>query len=374
MATFIQVKTKSGTRHQAIIRKKGHKPIKRTFSTKGQAKFWAQEQEGLIYSKRYKDPRLGEAVTLEQALNKYCEYKPVVSKKKPATLSREKYSKNNLLRLLGDDTPLSHIRNETVAEYQNQRLKEGGTNSSIRQEMSMLSKMYRIAKVDWGLPVDNPTEGIERVSPPPGGERFLSEKEAIYIIAEGENSRNKRFFPYILLLLHTGMRAGEVAKLRASKVDLDKRTILVTETKSGKPRKIPLTIRAADALKKLTTFPNGHYFLQEHHLENAKFMENPGNVFQTCWRGLRRRLEEKHQNKDGLEEYKDFPQIPYFKVHDLRHTAASHLLAAGVDIRIIADILGHSTLQMVMRYTHVFEETQTINIDKLNHLGFEETF
>ncbi|WP_163340804.1 tyrosine-type recombinase/integrase [Desulfopila sp. IMCC35008] len=62
----------------------------------------------------------------------------------------------------------------------------------------------------------------------------------------------------------------------------------------------------------------------------------------------------------------------YVKIHDIRHTAASHLLAGGVDIRIVADILGHSTLQMAMRYTHVFQETKTEEMKRLNHLGFEE--
>ncbi len=373
MATIVKKQRKSDTVFQAIIRKKGYKPIKRTFDTKGQAKNWAAQQESLIYAKKYKDPRLAESVTLLHALTKYQEYEPVIRSKKDSTLARETYSKNNLLRLLGEHTPLSDITTSVVADYQDRRLKEPKhSTSSIRQELSMLSKMYRIAKIEWGLPVENPTEGVTRVSPPEGRERFLTTEEAIFIIQEAQACKNKRFLPYVLLLLHTGMRSGEAAKLTSDKIDLEKRTIIIKETKSGKPRKVALTIRATDALKAINPHENGYYFLQPQQLINEKFMEQPGKVFQTCWRGLRARLASKNQNQENLEEFKDFPYIKHFKTHDLRHTAGSHLLAAGVDIRVITDILGHATLQMVMRYTHIFEDTKTETIDKLNHLGFEE--
>ena len=82
-----------------------------------------------------------------------------------------------------------------------------------------------------------------------------------------------------------------------------------------------------------------------------------------------KRLKKKARDQ---ENFPGFPVIEYLKIHDIRHTAASHLINAGVDMRIIADILGHATLQMVMRYTHLFSTTKTETIDKLNHLGFKE--
>ena len=55
-------------------------------------------------------------------------------------------------------------------------------------------------------------------------------------------------------------------------------------------------------------------------------------------------------------------------MHDLWHTAASHLIMSGVDIRTLADILGHRTLQMVQHYTHLLHDHKLTAIDKIGSL------
>lgn len=173
MATITPIKTKSCTSWKAIIRRKGHKPITKTWPTKGEAKHWASEQESLILRKRYKDPRLAEAVTLKQALDKYTEHGRNILKKKESTLDREQYSKRNTLRLLDPETNLSEIDQLVVYNYQQTRIQELGSASSIRQELSMLSRMFRIARGSWQLNIANPVESIDRVPPKPGRERCL---------------------------------------------------------------------------------------------------------------------------------------------------------------------------------------------------------
>ncbi|RJX23494.1 MAG: hypothetical protein C4563_01675 [Desulfobulbus sp.] len=61
--------------------------------------------------------------------------------------------------------------------------------------------------------------------------------------------------------------------------------------------------------------------------------------------------------------------LPGLHMHDLRHTAASHMLMAGTDLRTLASILGHSTLQMVLRYTHLLDEHKLNAVDRLNSFG-----
>ena len=56
-------------------------------------------------------------------------------------------------------------------------------------------------------------------------------------------------------------------------------------------------------------------------------------------------------------------------MHDLRHTAASYLLMAGVDLRTLAEILGHNTMQMVQRYTHLLDDHKLKAIDRIEELG-----
>lgn len=62
-------------------------------------------------------------------------------------------------------------------------------------------------------------------------------------------------------------------------------------------------------------------------------------------------------------------KIEDFHMHDLRHTAASYLLMAGVDLRTLADILGHSTMQMVQRYTHLLDDHKLKAVDRIAGLG-----
>lgn len=365
MATFVKIKRKKGADGwQAVIRRKGHRPLKRTFDTKSQARNWASEQESLIAAKRYRDPRLADKVTISEALAKYREHGEVIEKKAASTLDRERYSKRHIENWFGADMPLGKIDAMAVSQYQRDRLAAGGSNSSIRQELSMLSKMFELARREWQLPVLNPVADITRVPPGGGRERFLSEKEASLLIAEAKKSTNEKFYPYVLLLLHTGMRSGEAARLRPEALNLEKQTILVRETKSGRPRSVPLTSTLTKMLKDIEPFDTGYFFLQKHHLKSPSTMLRPGSVFRECWKRLVERLATQHKNKP--EKY---PSVPHFTVHDLRHTAGSHLLKQGVDIRIIADILGHSTLQMVLRYTHPDDDSKVESIERINHLG-----
>jgi integrase len=368
MATFVTLKSRKGTVYQAVIRKKGHKPIKRTFSTKGEAKFWAAEQESLILRKKYKDPRLAEAVYLEEALNRYHEYGKNILKKSPSTLDREQYSHRHITRILGAGTPLSEIGSTEISRYQSERLAENASSSSVRQELAMLSRMFRLANGAWGLSIDNPLTYIDRVPAGPGRERFLSTKEVRIILEEAKNTKNIKFYPFVLLLMHSGMRTGEAARITTSTVDIENRLITLWQTKSKKPRTIPLTVEVAEALKKIKPEVDGYIFLKPNHRLSKQIMLRPGCIFQDCWRRMWTRL---HRKAADQENHPGFPIIPHFTPHDIRHTAASHLLMQGVDVRIIADILGHSTLAMIMRYTHLFDKTKREHIDKISYLGKE---
>lgn len=274
MATFIPVKRKYGNGWQAIIRRKGHKPIKRTFDLKSDAQRWAFDQEGLIKAKRYRDPRLAELVKLEQALGKYLD-EGFLEKKSPSTMNREKYSRRHLERLIGGSTPLSDIDAMVVNQYQTTRLQEGSSPSSIRQELAMMSKMFNKARKVWRLPVENPVDDVERVKPGPSRDRFLTTEEAVIVINEAIKSRNTKFYPFVLLLMHTGMRSGEAAKLHTDQVGLKQRTISIKETKSGRPRNVPITRQVADALAKIHTIDDW-FFLKPNHLAAKSIMLRPG--------------------------------------------------------------------------------------------------
>ena len=178
----------------------------------------------------------------------------------------------------------------------------------------------------------NPVASIRKPKMPDGRLRFLSKDEARHFLDVCKKSKNPTLYSYVQLLLHTGMRPSECAGLIWKQVDIDGRIIDLTITKT-KPRRVPLTIRAVEILADL--MPEECDKLRPVFLPtncSTRVQRRPNLYF--------RRSFSNAQKKAGIED---------FTMHDLRHTAASYLLMAGVDLRTLADILGHSTMQMVQR-------------------------
>jgi site-specific recombinase XerD len=128
-------------------------------------------------------------------------------------------------------------------------------------------------------------------------------------------------------------------------IDFERRQIHLPKTKNGDPRTIPLNTVALAALKEL--------------LGEGKITKSV-SVFPSARSG------ESLQGSRGwfpraLEEAK----IADYSWHCNRHTFASRLVMAGVDLRTVAELLGHRTLQMVMRYSHLAPEHQASAVDRL---------
>jgi len=353
MARVTKRKKKNGWSFIATIRIKGYPSVSRTFDTKGEASAWAAKTEDSIKAKKYNDPRLAMSVSFGKAIEKYLE--TVSCNKAITTQMREKASAARLKEQIGAETPLGSISTATVALYRDIRMKNVSAYS-VRQELALLSHLFTKAKKEWGLPVENPVSGIERPAPPRGRTRFLTESEASKLLESCRKARNKCFYCYILTLLHTGMRASEAAGLHWSQIDENKRVIYLPDTKNKDPRWVPLTKQLVEELCKLkknkTEEGDTLVFLREGQLQSDRVKARPGIKFREAFDAAKKRA--------GL---------PDIHMHDLRHTAASHLIMAGVDIRTLADILGHRTLQMVQRYTHLLHDHKLEAIDKIGGLG-----
>ena len=285
----------------------------------------------------------GLVATLEvgQALDRYLEL--VTTKKKPTTARREKHTAAALKKGLGG-LDLHVIGAEVVAAYRDERLRSV-TGSTVRIELALLSDLFRVAAAEWGMKVENPVRRIQRPPAGRGRTRFLKKEEAERLLFECKRSRNRLLYPLVLLLLHSGMRPGEAAGLRWEQVDLEAGFIRLEDTKTGTDRNVPLTRKARKVLSGLKR--RGDFVFVRGGGESL-----PSYRF--------RRAFECAVKRAG---------IPDFRMYDLRHTAASYLLMSGVDIRTLAEILGHRTLQMVMRYTHLLEEHKRRAIEALGELG-----
>lgn len=254
---------------------------------------------------------------------------------------------NQLLAEFGSRAVESIKKNDIVGWLAEQAEARDWAASSRNRWQATFSLIFRVG-IDNEKIERNPAARIRRKTEGGGRVRFLSDEEEVRLLA-AIGRRFKRFLPHFLLSVHTGMRMSEQYGLHWSQVDFERRQIHLPKTKNGDPRTIPLNSVALAALKEL-------------HGKGKMMKSVP--VFPST------RSSESLQGSRGwfpsvLEEAK----IDGYSWHCNRHTFASRLVMAGVDLRTVAELLGHRTLQMVMRYSHLAPEHQASAVDRLVKVG-----
>jgi integrase len=136
--------------------------------------------------------------------------------------------------------------------------------------------------------------------------------------------------PEFEIALHTGMRPSEQYGLIWSRVDLVRKLITVPRSKNGNTRHIPLNSIAVVAFQELFARSSG---------QGRVFVNMRGESLKGY----------KHWFDPAVRE----AGISFFTWYCLRHTFASRLVMAGVDLRTVAELMGHRTIQMTMRYAHL---------------------
>jgi integrase len=156
---------------------------------------------------------------------------------------------------------------------------------------------------------------------------------------------NSQIYLFLLVALCTGMRREEIASIELAHIDLERRVLSIPEAKAGR-RLAPISKHLLAALQKEKMKAKvDQRFLFPSTSSASGYTTNPQKAFKRC-------LE-----RAGLPSS--------FRIHDLRHTAVTHLMQAGVDIGTIQAISGHKTVQMVMRYSHTARDLMNKAVDDL---------
>jgi integrase len=199
--------------------------------------------------------------------------------------------------------------------------------------------MFNLAK-DWGYVKENPVEKIKFFSEKDNQkERILTNEEERKLLG----CCSPTLGPIVLTALHTGMRKGEILALRYDQIDFVNSTVRVGQTKSGKPRVIPANDTLMAVLLGLKSRKGASPFV----------FANPqtGRPFHDLKRQFSRAIQ--HAGITGL------------RFHDLRHTFASRLVALGVDLITVKELLGHHSVRMTERYTHSSLTQKRSAVEKL---------
>ncbi len=256
-------------------------------------------------------------LTFRELCDRYLEW--AKAQKTPASYVRDISLTDNLCAVFGN-SPARSITREELDRYRVERKREV-SGASVNREMSCCRRIFNLS-ISWQLLEHNPASHIE-MFPETRRMKFLRVAEQRRLLAACRESEQPLLYPIVVLALTTGCRRGELLSLEWKHIDLDSATLTIENTKNHLPRTVPLCLQAVQVLQEL---PRGD--------ENDKLF--PINSVKRSYTTALRRA--------GLEG---------FRFHDLRHTAASTLVNQGVDLLTVQRILGHESLAMTLRYSHL---------------------
>lgn len=195
--------------------------------------------------------------------------------------------------------------------------------ATINRRLSVLKAALRYA---WqqGWVAENLSGKISKLQEPPGREVYLSPAQVKRLAEKMPTTEGRAA---VLLLAYTGLRTGELLAITAE--DIGRGTLTVRTSKSGKSRTVPIPPSGQALLRQL---PLGLSYTQLH------------------WQ---------------FRAARKAAGMPTVRLHDLRHTTASWLVNAGVDLYTVGKILGHLTPTTTARYAHLAQGTLKKAMGKL---------
>ena len=340
-------------RFRAMVRVKGHKTKTATFLKRTDALLWAQETESRLRQSKYFPDKLIELekYTLGNLLDRY-QSEVLPKKKAKGQLGQLKWWKDQL-----GDRKLKNLYPTLISTYKEKLIQEPSertgrkrTPATVNRYLALISHVFTTAVKEWQWMEINPVMQISKPKESRGRTRFLSDEEREKLLNACRSSESVFLFVIVILALSTGMRKGEILGMKWENVDLKKKRITLVETKNGETKVVPLVGKAHELIRDL--------YLNIKPLNNDRVF--PSTNTPTEFRSIRTAWE------TALKKC----EIENFRFHDLRHSTASYLAMNGATLLEIADILGHKTLQMVKRYSHLSEDHKATVLEKMNEKIF----
>ena len=338
MASFISRKGPGGKRvWQAHIRRRGFPAQIRTFNTKAEAQAWAAMIESEMARGVFVSRTEAEGTTLSEALDRYLI--EVSSQKKG-------HSEASFVRwwqsLPLARRPMASIRGKDIAEGIRIKEAEGVGPKTLVIYLGLLSHLFTIARKEWGMEsLGNPVEMVRKPKIPQGRTRRLQDSEEVRLL-EAAKAYGGEIGPIITWAIETAMRRGEIAATRWEHLDRKACALLIPETKTGTPRRVPLSSKALQVLDVLP-----------RQIDGSVWSMRPDSISQAFERVVTAaRTDYESECKQAGRE-PDKKVLKNLRFHDLHHEATSRLFEKGPNPMQVAAITGHKTLQMLKRYTHL---------------------
>jgi integrase len=291
------------------------------------------------------------------------EYKKWAERQK--SFKSKKYFIDQLTEAFGQ-IPLRQFNPMLLEQYQTERLQDGYMSTTVDKRierpkkgnkpatanrlLATLKHMFTKA-VEWEMVEEATLKRIRKVKFLKENNRrlrYLSKEECQGLI----KTCDSHLRPIVITALNTGMRKGEILNLTWEKVDLKQGFILLNEddTKNGERREIPINGTLREALSELSQGTKE----RPRRIDIPYVFYDPSNG--KAYKDVKRSFHSACRRA----------KITNFHFHDTRHTFASHLVMAGVDLTTVKELLGHKHLTMTLRYAHLAPSHKVKAVDILD--------
>ena len=309
--------------------------MSRTFSSKKKAERWEAKTKTEIREDRYFQKAEGEKHTFGEMIDRYLSQrmprKSAIQQKQQIPQLRWWKERLGDYRLVNVTAPLiSQARDELAATPIGSKMKRPRAAATVNRYLAALSHVFTIAVREWEWLPRSPMERVDRIQEARGRVRFLDDDERGRLLEACRQSREPLLHPLVITALCTGCRQGELLGLRWSEADIERGVIRLLDTKNDERRAVPLTGPALEAVGELS---------KVRRIDDDRVFAITAAQLRGPW-----------------EKAVEVAKLNDFRFHDLRHTAASYLAMNRATLAEIAEILGHRTLQMVKRYSHLTEQ------------------
>jgi integrase len=299
-------------------------------------RFWASEHARIENGTW--DERASRNVTVGVAMAEYREYSKVQHR---AHRSFVAPSCTLWEQHLGSQTPLAKVTSQQIEDYKLKRARQV-SRSTTDKDLTVLKAFFNWC-ISHRLAVSNPVRRVKLFHEDNSRLRYLTREEYDRLIDAARTLASRSSVstpsPYlvekIVLAAHTGLRRGSLFNLRWDQIDLANRVLRIPRTKSGRPLSVPINLTARGVLETL--------YADRDPVCPWVFPHRSGPTAGEPVQDI----------KNGFHAALALAGIQDFTWHDLRHTFASWLMMRGASLRSVAELLGHQSMKMTMRYAHL---------------------
>lgn len=326
--------------YRVLIRLKGHPSQSATFERLTDAKDWAKNTESAIKERRHFKTAESKKHTVAAMIERYLKW---LQHNNPSRIRDVKSSfawwKKELGHCVLADLTKAVI-NEKIEKLAASKIKlKSGKEkplspARVNRHIAAFSHCCTLATTEWEWFEHHPMDKIKKMKEPRGRVRFLDDDERKRLLAECKESKCPILYTVVILALSTGARYNEIMCLKWQDVDLNRKAIILHDTKNKERRVLPLAGHALELVK-------AHNKVRR--IDSDLVFPAPGNP------------QEPYKLRDSWDRALVRAKVENFRFHDLRHSAASYLAMGGASLAEIAEVLGHKTLAMVKRYAHLSE-------------------